>query len=149
MRLYKWGIIGLCLLLFFLAGYYLFYSFYVVEEVTMIPADVYISESKMGFNADKDMLYFGIVPKKGSSSLRFIEVKNERDYPVEILVKSGGEIKGWLFSYLKGDKEVRGPYLLEPGEKKEIALGLVPGEEAEVDKQYTGKVKVITKKLGY
>lgn len=149
MKLYKAGVISLCLFLILLAGIYLFYSFYVIEEVIILPADVYVSDEKIGFNLDKDQVHFGIVKKGMSSSLRFIEINNNRAYPVEVIIGGQGEIKDWLFSYLKEDEEVKGPkYRLEAGANKTITLGLVPDKEAEVGK-YTGEIKILVKKTGY
>ncbi len=150
MRLYWIGVWTLSIILVLLSAILLFYASYIIEETAVFSADVYISKEKVGFNLDSDKIHFGIVKKGGSSSLRFLEIENKRTYPVEIIIKSKGEIEDWVYCYLKNIPEtIQKTFILEPEEKVELVIGLIPGEEAEIGKKYTGEIKIITKKVSF
>jgi len=134
------------LLLFGVGSVY--YSAYVIQETHVLDADVYISGSgQFGFNLDKDLVHFGIVPTGSVSSIRFMNVSNSHSFPVEVTLSATGDLGTWLFSYLEFDKAVLGPtFYLEPNELKSIAFGIIPGNDAVPGEQYVGKIKAVVKR---
>src|SRR3989338_5792761 len=149
MKIFKPLLILLVAALIFFSGFMLFHTFYVIDDVNIFDADVYVSDGKVGINTDTDALHFGIVPKGASSGLRFMDINNTREYPVKVTFLAQGELKGWFVSQIKYDNgtiKVGPTFLLEPGATERVSLLVMPGPESVPGGKYYGKIKVLVQK---
>jgi len=146
----KIKLIGLAavLVLFFSTATALFYSFYMIKDVQVFPADVYLSEKRIGFNLDKDKIHFGLVPREVSSSERFVTISNKWKHGIDVMITGEGALGEWLYSEIKenGETLVTDYFYLEPDESKEVTLFVIPPGEAEANKIYEGTIKIILKR---
>lgn len=135
------------LALFFLTVTTLFYSFYIIKDVQIFPADVHISEDLIGFNLDKDKIHFGVVPKNKASSNRFVTINNTWDHGIGVIIKGQGDLKGMIYSEIEENNEtvVTNYIYLKPYESKEITLFIMPSKDEEVG-FYQGTIKIILKR---
>ncbi|MBU0456914.1 MAG: hypothetical protein KKD75_02105 [Nanoarchaeota archaeon] len=141
-------IMGVIILLIFMVSAFIFQSFYVIKETRLMPADVHISEKKIGFNLDKDALHFGIVPIGAVSSKRFVTITNKWNYGVDVLLSGKGDIKDWVNFETKMDNgtyNINGFYL-EPKEERNISVYLIPSNDAKVGEHYEGYVRFTLKR---
>jgi len=147
MKKFKITIFIIIFLVIFLAASFLFYSFYIIKEVHLLPADVHISDKQIGFNLDKDKFHFGIVPKGARSSTRYITVTNKWNYDIDVLITGEGELASWVYSKInKGDEEIIVSRItLKPSESKKITVFLVPPKDIEIG-FYEGTIKITLKK---
>jgi len=126
----------------------LFYTYYVIEDVKIYPADVYFSEDKVGFNLDKDALHFGIVKINEGSSERKMVINNILGYPVKVMVEVNGNLGPMVHISEESNNDIfTSSYILPPYENKTIIFTLIPLTDVNINEQYTGKIKITTKKL--
>ncbi len=131
--------IKLLLILVFLtiAVVSLIYSFVIIVDVKEIEMRVTVKSNRVGINLDTDKLWFGMI-SPGSSASREIELTNNRDYMLQAILKTSGELKEYV-------SLSENPALIKPKELKKIKVTLsLPKDMAYGN--YTGNLRIIFKR---
>lgn len=115
----------------------LFYSFYVVEDLKVIPMDIVVSDH-YGFNLDTDAMHFGMTTSPGSTS-RALNISQKGEHPLMVDIKTDGDIGDWVYPDDNG-------FVLEPGIIKEVMLTINVPENIDYG-QYNGTIKVFFKRV--
>ncbi len=120
------GLIALSFLMIFI-------SFSLVlskPEITSMVVRFQVAEGRVGIDTNSSGLIYGIVPP-GSSGQRYVNLRNDHDYPVEVTIYVTNPIADVIESQPK--------IYLGPGEEKQIMIVLrVPGNYSEGS--YEGEV---------
>lgn len=111
-----------------------FYSFFVVQEVHEISANVLVQREVFGFNSDTDAIHFGSL-KAGTQSARFIKVSSKVPSWVTIQVK--GDLAPWIWVSNQS-------FILKDQETRKITFKVNVPDSAK-EGNYTGKVLFIFK----
>ena len=98
---------------------------------------VYVGD-KIGFNLDKDKIWFGIVPP-GMSGTRAVGMNNTHPYPVEVKVSATGDLAKWV-----GVTNVTSnPFTLNPGEAQSVVIVVTIPVDVPADfSGYDGKLTI-------
>ena len=116
--------------------------YYLSQPLEMISVDMDAeikAGNKVGLNADRDALHFGMLAP-GNSGARIINTTNNRDIPVIVQIYTGGNISVWV--HVEDNS-----YTLQPGETKMVKVGLTVPYNAKPG-NYTGiLVGVFKRKL--
>jgi hypothetical protein len=112
MKKYKIAVLLLvAFMIIFFGGLYL-YNIYSIKEVKVLKMHLEINNSKLGFNAGTDALYFGKT-YAGSTVKRIINITNEYDFPISVSIKVTGNISEFI-TISQND------FIVQPGEMKVI-----------------------------
>ncbi len=115
----------------------LFYSFYIVEDVKVIPMDMVVSDH-YGFNLDTDAMHFGMSTSPGSTK-RALNISQNGEHPLMVEIKTYGDIGNWVYPEDNG-------FVLEPGIIKEVMLNINVPENIGYG-QYNGTISVFFKRI--
>jgi len=113
----------------------LFYIFYIIDEIVEYDVDVEVG-NKVGFNLDPDAIHFGTMPA-GNKGLRHMRFNNNREIPVRVGLKTGGELRDWL---VFSDNN----FVLEKGDEKRVNITMYVPKDVSKTK-YEGKLVVYIK----
>jgi len=105
-------------------------------DIQRIPIDVEVGYT-VGINVDTDAFHFGRT-SPGGSAWREFNIKNEKDYVQEVLIRFEGDVAYWMKPSLNN-------FTFGPGQTKKITLTVNVPENAEVG-NYTGEAVFIFKK---
>jgi len=115
----------------------LFYSFYIVEDVKVVPMDIKVSDH-IGFNLDTDSMHFGISTSPGYAGRSFI-LSHDNEKPLRVEIKIYGEMADWV--YIKENS-----FVLEPNVSKEVKFEVYVPENIEQG-HYNGTIKIFFKRV--
>lgn len=137
MKTLRFVLVIICMALISMGAVMLLYSQTKIIESRNIPFNVSVENRVVGFVAEATMpLQFGTVPP-GSGAKRWVNLTNNKEFPVSILVKGFGEAGRWIQQTEK---------VIEPGKTEKYELNiLVPEDAASGDYNGTIKVYVIKK----
>ncbi len=112
----------------------------VIEILNSIPYDVKVLDlhvtvdGKLGFNLDKDKVYFGKVTPENSGT-RDVILEHSYNSSLRVKLFKDGEISNWV-SIGTND------FLLNPSEKKNVPLTVTVPENTQFG-NYTGTLKIV------
>lgn len=102
-------------------------------EAHDIPMDVNVG-SGIGFNTDTDAIHFGTIPR-GNMGSRNITIENSEHASARILIKTYGEISGWV-------DVSENNFVLKKGEKRDVKFTIILPEGIE-KKKYSGTARIM------
>lgn len=113
------------------------FSFYKVKYIRTIPMDIKISDY-IGINIDDDALHFGTVSAGGCSD-RYIILKHDYDYPVEVIIGVVGELEPWT-------SIEENQFTLEQDEEREVIFKVCPTSGTK-GQTYTSTARIVFKRI--
>ena len=132
----KTTIVIVCILLI-IAGLGLVYASWTAPETKTF--DMYLNVSTYtGFNIDTSAIWFGTVPRSGTSS-RTITLKNADDWPRRVDIRATGQLFGWVGVDSNG-------FVLGPGQEKNLTVYVVVPDDASYG-NYTGKLEIAFRRV--
>ena len=137
MRLKQFVLMVLILAFVSVALTTVFYSFYIVKEVKVVPMDVKVSDHS-GFNLDTDAMHFGLVMSPGAVERSMI-ISHGSDEPLRVEIKTEGVMSEWV--YPEEDS-----FVLWPNQSKEVMFDINVPENIEYG-HYNGTIKIFFKKV--
>jgi len=97
----------------------------------------FVAGENPGFDLTPGRLNFGkIIP--GSSGSRNILVENELDKPIKIVIKSSGDISGYMIVS-------KNNFILQPNESENLVFSVFLKEDTKYG-EYNGQIEIISKK---
>jgi hypothetical protein len=115
---------------------YAFYNFFVIEDIITLNMGVKVNDH-FGLNADADAIKFGMI-MPGTSSQRLIMVNNNATYPLKVMILKSGYIADWV-------KISENNFILEENGNRQVIFEVSAPENVNFG-NYTGEVKTIFKK---
>jgi len=116
----------------------LFYSFYKIADVKEINMSLIVGDH-IGFDVDTEKLTFGMVKPAGSSSTRYIDLSNKKDYPLRVYINFYGSLAECV-------SVSENYFILNPGEEKKLSFSAIAPRNAAYG-NYTGKAKFVFKRV--
>ena len=107
-----------------------------IKDVRRIPMDIEVGRF-VGINVANDSLHFGATTG-GGSARRNLTIRNTYRSPVQVTIKTEGEMKGWISGY-------KPTFELAKNEQRELMIRASPPRSASIGK-YNGTFIVIFRK---
>jgi len=123
---------------------------YLTQDIQILPMEVEVlaGQGSIGFNADADKLYFGILPVDANLGYRKMDLVNPYNYSLKYIVYSKGEMSDYLVYWYNDVDYYKGiTMFVEPNEKKTIKVKFIrQGADFEEDATLYGDLYIIVKR---
>ncbi len=111
---------------------FIFYSYWYVKEVKIVPMSVQVSDYA-GLDTNKTMLKFGVV-MPGSEIYRSMIINHNKEYPLKANIRMYGEMQDWV-------TVSENNFVVEPGKSVSLNAKVRPPLETPYG-NYSGYMKI-------